>query len=143
MDKQFITQQNHVVARVSNWIKIRTNYNPSKRNSLYYYVTDENGYRSNSKYFNENSDLYLDYFTWNKRNWAIDQFILFGGLMGGIPEKFKDGDKTITLNFYDSENYYNPIMLELDESGEKVRVYKTVSIDTKLIELIKIKNNLE
>ena len=142
MNKQFITRQNNIIARVSNWITIKTNYHPSKTNSLYYYATDENGYKTGSKNFNENSDLFLDYFTWNKRNWAIEQFILFGGMWGGTPPSFVENRKTIYLTAYDSEDYYDPIMIEVNKEGDKVRVYKTVSLDTKLVELIKIKYDL-
>ena len=31
------------IKRLSRWIKIRTNYNVGKRNSLYDFATDENG----------------------------------------------------------------------------------------------------
>lgn len=128
MGKQFKTNNDHIIERLSRWIKIKHNYSPNNRNSLAYYITDENGRYSNDKYFNPNNGLYLDYFNWNGRTWAINQFIILGGMMGGIPEMFTDTNGKLTVvGAYDSENYYDPIMIEIDEYGENVRVYRTIS----------------
>lgn len=120
MKTEIITKDNRVIYRCSRWIKRQTNYNPNKRNSLFYYATDENGYREGQTGYNPENGLYLDYFRWNGRNWAIEQFLRLD-----YPIMWED--KQGKLNFlsgYDSENYYNPILIEIDETGEYIRVYE-------------------
>lgn len=47
--------------------------------------------------------------------------------MGGSPYIYEDDDGKIgVVGAYDSENYYNPILIEVDEYGECVRVYEEV-----------------
>ena len=48
--------------RISRWISIRQNYNPNKNNSLWDYVSDENGYKHYQDNFNAENGLYLDFF---------------------------------------------------------------------------------
>ena len=124
----FKTQNGHTLRRVSRWIAIRTNYNPSKRNRLAEYIRDGNGYREGQSGYDPSTGLYLDYFRWNGRTWAIDQFYRLGGVWtGGEPEMFVDTDGKLSIvDGYDSENYYDPILIELDEYGERVRVYEEV-----------------
>ena len=108
------------IVRISRWIKIRQNYNVSKRNSLYYYATDENGYREGQTNYNPENGLYLDYFKFNGRTYAIEQFYRMD-----YPIFFENEDgKTSYIAGYDSENYYNPLMIEVDECGENVRLYE-------------------
>ena len=114
------TQDNREIKRVSRWIEIKHNYSPNKRNSLFYYATDENGYRDGQNAFNPANGLYLDYFKWNGRTWAIEQFMRLN-----YPIFYNDSDgKLGVIGAYDSENYYNPILIELDEYGEHVRIYE-------------------
>lgn len=108
------------IVRVSRWIKIRQNYNVSKRNSLYYYATDENGYREGQTNYNPENGLYLDYFKFNGRTYAIKQFYRMD-----YPIFFENEDGKISyIAGYDSENYYNPLLIEIDECGENVRLYE-------------------
>lgn len=116
--KEFITHDNKKIYRVSRWIRIKYNYNVSKRNRLYYYATDENGYTEGSANFNPNG-LFLDYFTFHGKNYAINQFFRLD-----YPIFFEENGKTTYLAGYDSENYYNPILIEIDEYGEYVRIYE-------------------
>lgn len=120
MKTEIITKDGNTIYRVSRWIKRQTNYNPSKRNSLWYYVTDGNGYREGQTNFDPSIGLYLDYFRWNGRTWAIEQFLR---LDYPIMYEEKDG-KLWYLSGYDSENYYNPILIEIDETGDYIRVYE-------------------
>ena len=126
MSKVFTTDTGRDVERVSRWIQIQHNYNPNKNNRLYDYATDGNGYRTGSERFNPADGVYLDYFRWSGRTWAIEQFLYLGGPWGGgRPYMFTDVDgKTTVISAYDCENYYNPIMIEIDDSGERVRVYQ-------------------
>lgn len=119
----FIKDQ-RMLHRLSRWLKVKTNYRPGKNNSLWDYVTDTSGYHPNEKQFNLNDELELKYFTFNGRNYAIDQFMcLFNPFWCCFGYSYDDNGKTRYLSGYDSENYYNPILIELDEYGEYVRVY--------------------
>ena len=123
--KKIIANDGHVLNRVSRWIPIRHNYRPNRRNRLWYYVTDGNGRRETQEGFDPSSGLYLDYFVWNGRTWAIGQFNSVYGTMGIPPIFFENEDgKTSYISGYDSENYWNPIMIELDDCCENVRVYE-------------------
>ena len=123
--KKIVANDGHVLIRRSRWIKIRHNYNPSKRNGMWDYVRDGYGRGEGSRDFDPASGLYLDYFRWNGANWAIERFNSMYGTMGAPPIFFEDENgKTSYISGYDSENYYNPILIELDDCGEYVRVYE-------------------
>lgn len=123
--KKILANDGHVLIRRSRWIKVRQNYRPNRRNSLWYYVTDGNGYREGQSNYDPSSGLFLDYFVWNGRKWAIGQFNSASGTMGIPPIYFENDDgKTSFIAGYDSENYYNPILIEIDDCGEHVRVYE-------------------
>lgn len=114
--------------RLSRWIKIKQNYNPSKRNGLWDYVTDSYGYHPYQDKFNPAEGLYLDYFTFNGRNYAIDQFIRIGcafDCMGRCLGYYENGDKHY-LAGYEADDYIDSLFIELDEYGENVRVYEEV-----------------
>ena len=117
---EIITKDGKTIRRLSRWIKIQRAYNVNKRNSLWYYVTDGNGYREGQSGFDPSTGLYLDYFRWNGRTWAVEQFMR---LVYPIFWEDKEG-KLNWLSGYDSENYYNPILIEFDEYCEYVRVYE-------------------
>ena len=121
MNTAIITTEGKTIYRKSRWIKIQHNYNPNRHNSLWYYVTDGNGYVENQTGYNpDENGLYLDYFRYNGRNYAINQFMR---LTYPIFYEDKEG-KWQYLSGYDGENYYNPILIELDECCEYVRVYE-------------------
>ena len=122
--KQFTTTDNRNIMRVSRWISIKHNYNPNKRNNLWYYVTDGNGYREGQAGYDKTAGLYLDYFIFQGRKYAINQFLNLNNPFYCIPVMFYENGKLQYLSGYDSENYYNPIMIELSEDGEQVRIYQ-------------------
>lgn len=126
--KQFVTiDGEHTVTRLSRWITIRTNYNTSKQNSLYYYSTDEDGHRPHQDGYNPAGGTYLDYFKFGGRTYAIEQFISLGSMwIGGQPYRFTDTDGEIsTIIAVDIDGcLYNPLYIEIDEDGERVRVYQ-------------------
>lgn len=112
--------------RVSRWIKVRENYNPCRHNSLWNYVEDENGYKPYQNNFNSDNGLYLHYFKWNGKTWAIEQFLCLGNPFY-MPVAYSYEDKNGKLNYLsavDGDNYYNPIFVEFDEYCEHVRVYR-------------------
>ena len=126
--KQFKTVDGkNTVTRLSRWIQIKQNYNVNKRNSLYEFSTDENGYKPGDSEYNPANGTYLDYFRFNGRNYAIEQFITLGSVWcSGSPYEFTDTDGKSTfihaVDFYG--DLYNPLYIEVDECGERVRVYK-------------------
>ena len=124
--KKISTTDGRTRIRRSRWILVRHNDHPNRRNSLWDYVTDGNGNRSCSPRFDPSSGLYLDYFVWNGRKWAIEQFYSASGTMGFLaPMMFENEDGKLSyIAGYDSENYWNPILIELDDGCEYVRVYE-------------------
>lgn len=122
--KTFTTTDGNKITRISRWIKIQHNYNPNKRNKLWYYVTDGNGYIEGQTGYDKSTGLYLDYFVFNGRKYAINQFMNLNNPFYCNPVMFYENDKLHHLSGYDSENYYNPIMIELSDGCEYVRVYQ-------------------
>lgn len=116
--------------RVSRWITVKHNYNPNKGNELWDYVQDGYGYRTCQSGFHEDDDLYLDYFTFNGRNYALEQFIAIGSIADAIEhrEGYIENGKKHFLSGYDERDYYRPLFIELDEWGEKVRCYEYKNI---------------
>lgn len=117
------------LTRLSRWITIRHNYNVNKNNSLYDFSTDESGYHPYQDDYNPANGTYLDYFYFNGRTYAIGQFVIIGSMAcAGEPYRFKDTDGSITtvgaVDFYGC--LYDPLYLEVDEYGERVRVYELV-----------------
>lgn len=127
MKKEFITTDGkHIVTRLSRWITIRQAYNVNRRNSLFEFATDENGYTPGQDEYNPENGTFLDYFIFNGRKYAIKQFIALGSVMCcGAPYEFTDTDGKST--FVSSVDYYgdlyNPLYIEFDKYGERVRVY--------------------
>lgn len=125
--KEIVTKEGRTLLRLSRWIKVQQGYNITPRHSLYDYCTDENGFYPGQSMFNPENGTFLDFFRFNGRKYAINQFIIFGGIMGGYPPMWEDEDGKIHyLSGYDSEDYYNPIMIESSECCEYVRVYQEV-----------------
>lgn len=125
--REIVTKEGRTLRRLSRWIKVQQEYNITPKHSLYDYCTDESGYHPTQSKFNPENGTFLDYFRFQGRKWAIGQFIQFGGMMGGYPPMWEDEDgKLQYLSGYDSENYYNPIMIEFSEACEYVRVYQEV-----------------
>lgn len=120
----FTDNNGNKLERVSRWITIKHAYNVSKRNALAYYAMDENGYKEGQTNFNSENGLYLDYFRFNGKNYAMEQFISNSSMWSNGTQFFTDIDGKLTyIAGYDSENYYNPILIEIDEYCEHVRVY--------------------
>ena len=115
--------------RVSRWMKVKHNYNPSKRNPLWDYVMDGYGYKPYQEKFDPSEGLYLDYFTFEGKNYAIEQFLALGNpFWTAVSYTWQDKDgKWYCLSGIDGEPLFDPIYIELDEYGENVRVYREVA----------------
>lgn len=125
--KDFITVDGkYKIKRLSRWIAIKQNYNVSPRNSLYDFSTDEYGYTPNQEKYNPENGTYLDYFRFNGKNYAVSQFIGLGSVWcGGSPYEFIDTDGKSTfihaVDFYG--DLFDPLYIEMDEYGERIRIY--------------------
>ena len=111
--------------RVSRWITVKQNYTPRKNNSLWDYVTDENGRGPYSDKFDPAGGLFLDYFTFNGRNYAINQFLTLGNPLH-MPFTLayeNESGALCYLSGVDGDNYFDPLYIECDECMERVRVY--------------------
>ena len=116
MGKVFITTDGKKIERVSRWIKIRQAYNVTEKHSLYYYAEK----------LEENENM-LDYFIFNGRKYALNQFYRFGTMWTpSPPPMFYENDKLHYISGYDAENYYNPLLIEVEECGEAVRIYRDI-----------------
>jgi hypothetical protein len=113
MSKTITTNNGDYITRVSRWIRIQTAYNITERHALHYYA--------------ENTDVgnAVDYFTYGGTRYALARFLRFGSPWLPVEYSWTDDDgKMQFLSGYDSENYYNPIMIEIHPDGEHVRVYR-------------------
>ena len=115
------------LTRVSRWITLKHNYNPSKRNSLWDYVCDENGYHPYQGRFNPENGLYLDYFRFNGRTYALEQFYVLGGVWTSSPPIFYDDEdgKLGVIGTVDmGGDLYHSLYAEWDEYCEHVRLWE-------------------
>lgn len=121
--KAFYTKDGkNIVNRLSRWITIKQAYNVTKRNGLFEFSTDENGYTPAQENYNPENGTFLDYFRFRGRNYAINQFIALGSVWcGGKQYEFTDTDGKST--FIHAVDLYSPLYIEIDEYGERVRVY--------------------
>ena len=130
--KQFTaTDGKHTLTRLSRWITINTNYNVSERNSLYDYSTDGSGYRPHEDGYDPTDGTYLDYFRFGGRTYAIEQFVSLGSpWIGEKPYQFIDTDGWLrSIAAFDIDgDLYDPLYIELDEYGERVRVYRVEQV---------------
>lgn len=97
--------------KVSRWISVK-GLEVTEKHSLYCYGEDT-----------ENGKRYVYTFRYNGRLYALDQFLNRFGIMG-FDKKCEEYPAFISG--YDSENYYNPLLIEIDEYGEKVRLYTEI-----------------
>ena len=122
--KKLITTDGRVIVRKSRWIRVRNAYDVTPRHSLWYYAMDGYGRRSGNPGFDPSEGIYLDYFVWNGRKYAIERFMRCGSVWCPTVITWEENDKLHAISGIDSEEYFRPILIELDECGEYVRVYE-------------------
>ena len=108
------TSENRTYKQVSNWLEVKEQY-VTKRHSLSeyadFYGTD-----------NEKEGL-LTYFTFKGKKYALGQFLRLS-----YPEFFENEDgKQSFLCGYDCTDYHNPLMMEMDDCVDSVRLFQEVS----------------
>lgn len=99
--------------RVSRWITVNS-MEVTEKHRLYCYAVEKDETTKKG---------YLYYFRHNGKLYSLDQFINRWS-MYGFDQSCKEYPRFICG--YDCENYYNPLLIELDEYGEKVRLYVEV-----------------
>ena len=108
--KEIKTSENRTCKRVSNWLEIKYAY-VTKRHSLSDYAdfcgTD-----------NENEG-FLTYFTFKGKKYAMGQFSRLS-----YPEFFtnEDGKQSFLCGY--CTNYSNPLMCELSDSADYIRLFE-------------------
>ena len=112
MKRQFRGSDGYTYQRESRWLKIK--YKPiTKRHSLWDYANEYEG-----------EERLLCYFTKDKKQYAVEQFERLD------PQpSFKDGNEEIKLSGYDYTCYYKNYLIEINETGEAVRLYTLLPND--------------
>jgi len=112
MNKIIIDDNGRKYERVSRWIEVHYNY-ITKRHSLEGYA---------DFYGTDDGKGLLNWFQYYGKKYAVGQFLKLD-----YPYFYKNEDgKTSFLCGYDCENYYNPLLIEIDDGGEYVRLYREV-----------------
>lgn len=114
MGKIFTTTDGKKIERISRYIQIRTDY-VTKKHSLYDYADKSD------------NDALLNYFIYQGRKYAINQFVKYGSAFFPTSYQFMENGKLNFLSGVDSENFFNPLLIEIDEYGERVRVYQELN----------------
>ena len=107
MSKILETSDGMKVERVSKWIKIRASY-----------VTPKHRLHG---YSDEGTLLYFKY---DGDRYALGQFMRFDFGPSAKKMYVKDGKEDICLAGYDATEYYRPLMIEINSTGEAVRLYR-------------------
>jgi hypothetical protein len=112
--KIITTSEKRKYERVSRWITLHSDY-----------VTKRHGLADYSD-FSADPDSpdwgLLNYFTYKGKKYALGQFMRLT-----YPEFFEDEEgKSSYLSGYDCTDYYNPLICEIHESGEMIRLYRSV-----------------
>lgn len=104
MNNIFTANDGKKLKRVSKWLKIKSKY-VTPRHSLYDY-----------SYEGE-----LTYFLYKGKEYALSQFLRLS-----YPIIFEnEEEKTTFISGYDCTNYYNPLLIELSDGCEEVRLFET------------------
>lgn len=110
MKRQFHGSDGRTYQRESRWLEIKYK-SITKRHSLWDYVGGCDG----------DDDRILSFFVKNGKQYALGQFMRFDN-----QPSFKDGDEEIKLSGYDCTCYYRNYLIEINETGEAVRLYTLV-----------------
>ena len=128
--KEIVTKDGRKLRRISRWIKIQQNYNPSKRNALWDYVTDGYGYHPYQDKFDPKDGLFLDFFKFRGHTFALEQFYALGSAWVGMaPHMYDDVDGKLGVigALYMDGPIFGPAMYgEFDECCEHVRLYEDI-----------------
>lgn len=93
----------YLYKRKSRWIQIQYKYITPKHR-LYCYA--------------ENNDDCLVYFCHDRRMFALGEIMRFNP-----PIEITDGKEKVVLSGYDATDYWKPTLVEINSTGEAVRLY--------------------
>lgn len=115
------------IRRLSRWIHIDHAYDVTKKHSLYDFCTDENGYHPYQEKFSPENGTYLDYFRFNGRKYALEDFYACGSMFISFTCTWTEKDGFHHMSGVEmSGNIFHSLLIELDESGEYLRVYEEI-----------------
>lgn len=126
MGKIYTDSDGNRIERVSKWIKIRS-LPVTKRHALWDYATDGSGYHPYQNRFNPENGVFLDYFRFEGKQYALEQFLSTSSTFMGAYNPYytaNNVDDYVILSGYEADEYFHPLLIELDECGEYVRLYK-------------------
>lgn len=103
--------------RVSRWVTIKTDYNITERHSLSCYAEDCG-----------DGEKCVDYIIHKGRKIATGSMYRLGTMFISEPvHEFIENKETHFISCVDMDsNIYDPFYIEVDDWGEKVRLYKRV-----------------
>lgn len=115
------------IRRISRWIQVERTYDITPRHSLYDFCTDDNGYHPYQDKFNPERGIYLDYFRFRGRKYALEDFYRLGSMMLPFSMMWEEKDGLHWIGGCEmSGNIFHSLLIELDDFGEHVRVYEEV-----------------
>ena len=126
MGKIYTDHDGNKIERLSRWIKIRT-LPVTKRHHLYDYATDGSGYHPYQDKFDPGDGVLLDYFVFQGKQYALEQFLSTSSAWAGAWNPFYSAnnvDDYVILSGYEADEYFHPLLIEIGANGEFVRVYK-------------------
>lgn len=113
-----------VLERLSDWLDIKTDCDIPTTHPLWDYATDDYGRHPYEKEFDGSGTTYLDYFNFEDKEFAINQFLLRHSLVCGFDLECKRYPSYIMG--YNAEELYNPLLIEFDEY-DKCRLYRELT----------------
>lgn len=127
--KVFTDKTGATFERISGWLPRQTVYNPTSRHGLYYWRTDEYGYREYSEKFNPANGTYADGYKYKGMWLAVERFYALGcAFLGGAPYfvSANDGEEVVIGGVDMDGNLFDPLYIEMDEYGENARLYMRI-----------------
>lgn len=98
------------IKRVSRWIQVKR-IMITKKSHFWDYA---------DSYTEENGKRFIDVFRFNDRLYCISQFLRLSA-----PYSFIDTDgKNSFISGYDCTDYYYPLLIEISENGDYIRLYE-------------------
>lgn len=114
MRNTFRTNNGNLIVRRSRWIQLHHDY-VTKKHSLFEYADDNE---------NPGTEGLLVWFRHKRKYYALGQFMRFNK-----NEYFEDNGKRCSIGGYDCTQYYKPYLIEINDSGEAIRLYQYVEVE--------------
>ena len=128
MNKTYVDTDGNRIERLSRWIKLKS-VPVTKRHRLYDYARDEYGYHPYQERFNSENGVFLDCFTFKGKQYSLEQFLSTSSVWTGTWNPYHsvhDEDDQVVINGVQHDDYFHPLLIEIDEYGEHVRIYHEI-----------------